>query len=274
MKRLFALILSLLMALTMAACGGSNSNQATPKTVENKTLIITGREYNDAGEPEDYEAEGQYTGQVLDGIPDGEGTFTCQNSEGITWSYSGEFKNGRFHGKGETVWDIGWRERGTYTDGLFTPNTFELFDSISELGEPAYSISEENQAFMENHLELFPAETEEAKASMDTFIQSDLTYPMMTKTLDGLEGKLYHCASAQAVQVFQNEVFNHTLTFIICNDSDYNYYYICYNGVLPDVYDGTEFEFVGLPVSASGYSNVGGGTTNVMVIIACSVNVI
>lgn len=274
MKRVYALMLSLVMTLALTACGGSDSEEVSHKTVENETLVITGKDYNDAGEVEDYTAEGQYTGQVLDGIPDGTGTFTCQNDEGVTWSYSGEFKNGQFHGKGETVWDTGWRECGTYTEGLFTPNTFELFDSISEVGDPAYSISEANQAFMENNLELFPVETEDAKASMDTLIQADLTYPMMTKTLDGLEGKLYHCASAQATQVFQDVVFGHTITSIICMDSDYNFYYICYDGTLPDVYDGTPIEFVGLPVSASGFSNVGGGTTNVIVLIACSVTTI
>lgn len=271
MKRAFSLVLSLLMALTLTACGESDSEQASPKTVENKTVVITGKDYNDAGEWEDFEAEGQYTGQVLNGVPDGEGTFTAQNAEGVTWTYSGEFKNGQCHGKGEAIWDTGWRECGTYTNGLFTPNTFELFDSLSEVGEPVYSISEGNQTFMESNLELFPAETEDAKASMNTFIQTDLTYPMMTKTLDGLEGKLYRCTSAQATQVFQDEIFGHTITTIICHDSDYNYYYICYDGVLPDVYDGTAFEFVGLPISASGFSNVGGGTTNVIVLIACSV---
>lgn len=274
MKRIYALILSLVMALTLTACGGSEPEQASHKMVENKTIVITGKDFNDAGEVEDYEAEGQYTGQVLAGVPDGEGTFTCQNSQGVTWSYSGEFKNGTFHGKGETVWDTGWRECGTYTDGLFTPNTFELFDSISKVGEPEYSISQENQTFMENHLDLFPAETEDAKVSMDAFIQNDLTYPMMSKTLDGLEGKLYHCISALATQVFQDETFGHTITYVICCDSDYNYYYLCYDGALPDVYAETEIEFVGLPVSGSSYSNVGGGTTNVIVLMACSVTTI
>ena len=64
------------------------------------------------------------------------------------------------------------------------------------------------------------------------------------------------------------------MTRIICQDPNYNYYYILYDGVLPDVYDGTPVSFVGLPVASSGYDNVGGGTTNVIVLIGSSVTVI
>ena len=107
-----------------------------------------------------------------------------------------------------------------------------------------------------------------------TFVKSDLTYPMMTKTLDGLEGALYSYTPAHAIQVFQEDIYGHTITYILCGDENGNYYSIFYDGVLPDVYDGVYISFTGLPVSPSGFENVGGGTTNVMVIIASSVAVI
>lgn len=276
MKRVFALILSLLMTLTLGACGGSSSSsQPDYQSVENETIVITVKEYTDSGEVDSFEVEGQYTGQLLNGVPEGEGTFVAQNDSGVTWEYSGEFKNGMFDGKGSSTWDgIDWMESGTYSEGLFTPNTFEMFNSISSTEAAPYKISEENQTFIESNPDLFPAENEDAKVTMSTFIQEDLTYPMMSKTLSGFEGKLYRCSSALVGQVFQESLFGRSITRIVARDQDYNYYYILYDGVLPDVYDGTSISFVGLPVSSSGFDNVGGGTTNVIVLIGCSVEVI
>ena len=279
MKKFLSLSFGLLLLVSLASCGESNPETAEDasdrKTVENETFTITGKDYDDAGELYTFEAEGQYSGEILDGIPDGQGTFTSQNEDGILWTYSGEFKNGVFNGKGETTWsDTKWKEAGTYTDGLFTPNTFELFDSISATEIAPYTISERNQEFMESHLDLFPAKTEAAQETMSSLIQKDMTYPMMCKTLTGLEGKLYQCESAVANQVMQTSYFGHTMTRMSCQDQDQNYYYILYNGALPDVYDRTPISFVGLPVSPSGYENVAGGTTNVIVLIATSVTTI
>lgn len=55
-------------------------------------------------------------------------------------------------------------------------------------------------------------------------------------------------------------------------DESENIFYICYDGSLPDIYDGTEIEFTGLPVAATSYDNISGGTTNAIVIIASQVN--
>lgn len=279
MKKLLSLSVGVLLLVSLTSCGESNPEAAEDasgrQTVENETFTITGKDYDDTGELYTFEAEGQYSGQILNQVPDGQGTFVCQKEDGNSWTYSGEFKNGVFNGKGAATWsDTKWKEVGTYTDGLFTPNTFELFDSLSDVEAAPYTISEQNQEFMESHLELFPSETEDAQQTMSSFIQEDLTYPMMSKTLSGLEGKLYQCPSAIATQVTQNSQFGRAVTRVICLDPNYNYYYLLYDGVLPDVYDGTPISFVGLPVASSGYDNVGGGTTNVIVLIGSSVTAI
>ena len=127
---------------------------------------------------------------------------------------------------------------------------------------------------MQEHLNLFPAVTDSDITEAQTYVKTDLTYPMMTKTLDGLEGVLFYCNPAQALQVFQEDIYGHTITYIFCGDENNNYYSIFYDGVLPDVYDGVYISFTGLPVSSSGFENVGGGTTNVIVMIASSVAVV
>ena len=62
---------------------------------------------------------GIYSGDVVNGIPHGHGVFTTpdQTFEGYYWTYTGEFKNGQFHGYGMTEWETGSREEGFYQFG-------------------------------------------------------------------------------------------------------------------------------------------------------------
>ncbi|WP_435892015.1 hypothetical protein, partial [Klebsiella pneumoniae] len=50
---------------------------------------------------------GIYSGDMKEGIPHGQGTFTSENEEGIKWTYEGEFKEGHFDGEGKTTWKDG-----------------------------------------------------------------------------------------------------------------------------------------------------------------------
>jgi hypothetical protein len=64
------------------------------------------------------ERSGTYTGEVLNGIPYGQGIFSSVNSEGIAWIYEGSFVNGHFEGYGKTTWDDGLVNEGTYRADL------------------------------------------------------------------------------------------------------------------------------------------------------------
>lgn len=64
---------------------------------------------------------GKYSGEMVDGIPHGQGKFTSQNSDGEKWTYEGEFKNGHFDGEGKTTWANGQVEIGTYKDDTIIP---------------------------------------------------------------------------------------------------------------------------------------------------------
>ena len=65
---------------------------------------------------------GTYSGAVNEaGIPDGYGKFTATNADGEKWTYEGEFKNGHFEGKGQTTWENGQREIGTYKNDVIVP---------------------------------------------------------------------------------------------------------------------------------------------------------
>lgn len=58
--------------------------------------------------------EGEYTGSLVNGIPNGNGEFKSKNSSGLSWVYTGEFVNGHFNGSGRTVWEDGTKKEGTY----------------------------------------------------------------------------------------------------------------------------------------------------------------
>ena len=60
---------------------------------------------------------GTYSGDVVDDIPHGHGVFTSQNAIEIRWTYTGEFKNGQFHGNGITIWEPGTREEAYFRYG-------------------------------------------------------------------------------------------------------------------------------------------------------------
>ena len=276
--RLFAFFVSSL--LVFSSCGSkpisSSSSQPEIDYVEDKTISITWNSWDGAGkEVSEITREGIYTGELSNGIPNGEGTFSSVNDSGVSWTYTGSFKNGKFDGQGETIWEESQEfQSGTYTDGLFTPTTCELFVSIASMFSIPYTISDKNQVFMENNTDIFPVNTETAQNKLSDLIQVDLTYPMMTKTLEGLEGQLYQCNIALAGQVFQSSMYGHTVTSIIAMDEDNNHYVILYDGALPDVYDNTYISFTALPVTSSGYSNVSGGTTNAIVMIGAVVTVL
>lgn len=58
--------------------------------------------------------EGQYTGEVQNGVPHGYGVFVTENSYGVQWHYLGEWVNGEMCGQGGEYWDIGQAHVGTF----------------------------------------------------------------------------------------------------------------------------------------------------------------
>lgn len=290
-KKILSLALASTLLLSLAACGNSDhesnsspdsqsnvSETTSTNKVENVDMTVSVGTWDTDGSQNFTDCSGSYSGEMLNDAPNGNGSFSFEG-DGMVLKYEGQFENGTFNGEGILTFstsegEVELRQNGTFINGLFQPNTPELFNSISDIATPSFSISTENVNFMQEHLNLFPAATDADLTEAQNYVKADLTYPMMTKTLDGLEGALYSYTPAHAIQVFQEDIYGHTITYILCGDEDGNYYSIFYDGVLQDVYDGVYISFTGLPVSPSGFENVGGGTTNVIVIIASSVAVV
>lgn len=102
MKRFLSITLSVLLCFVLVGCGG-------PKKVTDQqmTLNLT---FGDRS--------GTYTGEVNDqGTPNGTGKFTTKNTNGKTWIYEGQFKNGHFEGTGKETWpDTGVTIEGPFSN--------------------------------------------------------------------------------------------------------------------------------------------------------------
>ncbi len=108
MKKVLAILLMISMLLCFSACG---------KEKITLDLACEAR-------------EGFYTGDMVDGVPNGQGKFVSKNAEGKQWTYEGEFKNGHFDGRGKTTWSGGQEEIGLYKDDVLVPMRGEEIKSL------------------------------------------------------------------------------------------------------------------------------------------------
>ena len=286
MKKSAVLSVILSACLFLTSCG---SNTASPQEteppketvvdteqVENVEITLTWDTWSTEGNDIiSITRTGQYTGTLVNGIPNGQGTFEAENDGGNYWIYTGGFKDGKFQGEGRTEWpNEGTYEVGNYEAGLFTPDICDLLNTYSCLTPVPYQIGQENQAFLRENPDLFPVTTTDAAAKMASLTDTSLTYSMLAKTLSGHEGTLYQKNSCYVVQAFETELYGHTLTYLLCCDlNDLTYYFVLYDGALPDVYAETVVDFTGLPIAYSSYDNANGGSTYAVVLAGCSVQI-
>ncbi|MGI6463807.1 MAG: hypothetical protein ACOX04_09380 [Candidatus Scatomorpha sp.] len=73
------------------------------------------------------ERVGEYEGETLNGLPEGQGVFHTQNLKGKKYYYEGEWKNGLWNGQGKTVHETGQVKEGRWENCIFTPTPLELF---------------------------------------------------------------------------------------------------------------------------------------------------
>ena len=63
--------------------------------------------------------EGTYTGEVSNGVPNGQGTYTYLDGN----KYVGEWKDGNFHGQGTETYPDGSKYVGEFKDGKLWKGT-------------------------------------------------------------------------------------------------------------------------------------------------------
>lgn len=77
---------------------------------------------------------GTYAGSLVNGLPDGEGTFTTRNPAGNEWNYSGQWKSGHMNGSGKMIWADGPIHEGNFLNdrleglGKITDETKNVYE--------------------------------------------------------------------------------------------------------------------------------------------------
>lgn len=166
MKKIaFILVVLIAGLLLTTACAKDNNDeiQALQSQIEQlQAELGTSAEISDTEEPLQYvenmqytlkasfgDREGIYTGEVVDGIPEGQGIFTSVNPNGVTWTHTGEFKGGHFNGYGIAEWESGSKREGLFymdllAEGKMYANDGTLvYEGVFENGEPLSPIDEE-----------------------------------------------------------------------------------------------------------------------------------
>ena len=110
MKKLASSALILILALSLCV----SSLAETAETVVRKTITIDISSSNSRS--------GEYTGEIVNDLPNGYGVFKSRNFQGDDWYYIGQFVNGVFHGEGLSFWpSSGESNSGTYINGVYSP---------------------------------------------------------------------------------------------------------------------------------------------------------
>jgi hypothetical protein len=224
--------------------------------VINYEVTIPIKTYNTDGEIEDKERTGIYTGKLVDGVLEGEGTFKTQNDAGVTWTYQGEFANNTFNGQGKTIYNAEntISKEGTYIDGLYSPTKEEfIFNELNQGygGGGQFVYYQAGKDFISNHLDYFPA-SEEIKNSdqYKSLIDSSVDPQQLAKSVEDYTETLVELTNLYVYQVNQKTLAGYTYT-VICvlddNGNQFSVYYLDECGVL----EGDTISFVGLPLDSS-----------------------
>ena len=115
MKKFTAILLIILM-LSLTGCGGNSlkpTKSNEPTIVQDYNITVPLIEGDSS-----VELTGKYSGEILDGKPQGEGTFTVEGENDIQYVYKGSFKDGAFDGYGIAFFSADgetYERAGTYS---------------------------------------------------------------------------------------------------------------------------------------------------------------
>jgi hypothetical protein len=205
----------------------------------------------------DVDREGEYKGEVIEGLPNGQGTFSAINDYNISYKYDGEWADGLFDGKGYLKYnsDEYWTLAGDFTKGDFTPTVADLFVAMGTVKNSEYVVSRKEYDFINAHESYFTGKMQEID---DGFIDKSFKYEEFSKNSSSFELSIIKISGLRVAQVFESEAYGYNSVFIIAEDSKHRVYYINMIGSAPLIVEGSRIQVVALPVDYFTYPNVAG----------------
>lgn len=222
---------------------------------------------------EDVNRIGEFDGETLNGIATGQGKFKATNEDGLTYTYTGEWKDNIFNGQGKRTFDRSNSEYeiGTYIKGDYQPTKAEFIAYMGTYSTMPFNISDKNMKFIDNNNSLFPCLDD---TQLVSYI-SPFTYEQYSKKPSDYQEKLMDIGSGYITQIFEGDSYFsnfETITTIIVSDLELDKtYYIYYFGKLENILNGDTVSIIGLPVAYTTFENAAGGQTWCTVMVGSSI---
>ena len=214
---------------------------------------------------------GAFEGDVVDGVPEGTGSFTATNDDGERYTYTGDWQNGTFEGLGTCTYENPnyQVEDGHFSDGMYTPDIYELARFFgSGDADLSYQISKPAESFLKSHGDLFPSEQVE---SLEAYLNRELDHRMIAKSPEKYGDEIVCFDNMQVVQIWENHVYQYEsfTTMLLVDKATYrDYVYAFYPSELPDAYENDTVTLYGIPLNSSSYRTAAGGTNDCLILFA------
>lgn len=219
----------------------------------------------------DFDRQGEYRGEVVDGVPKGTGRFTATNDENETYTYEGEWDNGTFNGYGKRTFENSslLKYEGTYVDGEFIPTKLEFLKHIgqdipdSDTDVP-FTMSNNTINFINDNDSIFPTDNfENIKNLVDTSIE----FKHLEKNIDNYNGKLIKFDKGQVASISEGNSYGRDISVVQVSSFGDGFYYIYYFGKLDNIFEGDDVLVYGLPLGTTYFTNVSNTTTQGVVLL-------
>ena len=295
MKRLICVLLVFFVAVVLlSSCLGSSPVTEVQKALDPTTATDKPITVNVNIEGEGVEVDGLYTGDLKNGLPNGTGAFVVDTDEGklsykgiftdgqITGdgvlkiivdgndlTYEGSFVNGALSGYGTTIAideSQTIRRKGNYTNGVYTPTVGQKYDYLGQMDlYGVFGLEDNVISYIDSHPEYFPkADKPDAEAA----VLRDFEYRQFSKyRKQDTIGLIKLNLSVIQIREDEFEETGDTVTYLLAMDENENLYTLYYLGSV-ELYDGDRFIAYGIPVALTSYSNVSGGTSIAIAVIA------
>lgn len=204
---------------------------------------------------------GTFEGNVYNGLPQGEGSYTATNNYDEKYTYTGAFANGKFNGYGKKSFENGKYgiQDGNWKDNEFDPS---LVERIQELGtykdRCEYTLNSKTKKFIKKNEIAF---TEHRDADINKLINTNFDLKSFKKNPSSYIPSLVRVSGLEVVQISEYEGYgNKTMTYMLACDSNYdNYYYIYKLDKAKNIVEGSIVEISFIPLGYSTYKTVSNG---------------
>lgn len=147
----------------------------------------------------------------------------------------------------------------------FYTTPLDMLVHWEEINSNDFYMNVKAKTFIRAHPELFiNPSIEEAKQYMDNTIE----YKHLRKSCEKYSDRLIPIlGKVISIDEYYDSIIEQRISEIHLLDEDMNSYYVVYLGELEDIFEDMEFGLLALPASLSGFDNISGGYTNVVVMV-------